>query len=78
MTSKKDKNSSVKIDKKNFNINDFNNINEEMQKINKSVEIKVQEPKTEKKENDNNKQDINERNVKEEENLSEKLKEKTD
>ena len=78
MTSKKDKNSSVKIDKKNFNINDFNNINEEMQKINKSVEIKVQEPKTEIKENDNNKQDINERNVKEEENLSEKLKEKTD
>ena len=78
MTSKKDKNSSVKIDKKNFNINDFNNINEEMQKINKSVEIKVQEPKTEKKENDNNKQDISERNVKEEENLSEKLKEKTD
>ena len=77
-TSKKDKNSSVKIDKKNFNINDFNNINEEMQKINKSVEIKVQEPKTEKKENDNNKQDISERNVKEEENLSEKLKEKTD
>ena len=77
-TSKKDKNSSVKIDKKNFNINDFNNINEEMQKINKSVEIKVQEPKTEIKENDNNKQDINERNVKEEENLSEKLKEKTD
>ena len=78
MTSKKDKNSSVKIDKKNFNINDFNNINEEMQKINKSVEIKVQEQKTEIKENDNNKQDINERNVKEEENLSEKLKEKTD
>ena len=78
ITSKKDKNSSVKIDKKNFNINDFNNINEEMQKINKSVEIKVQEPKTEIKENDNNKQDINERNVKEEENLSEKLKEKTD
>ena len=73
----KDKNNSVKIDKKNININDFNNINEEDQKINKSVEIKVQEPKREIKDNDNHNQDINERNLKEE-NLSEKIKEKTD
>ena len=61
---KKDKNNSVKIDKKYFNINDFNIINEEEKKINKSVEIKYQEPKTEIKENDNKKQNINERKKK--------------
>jgi len=74
----KDKNNSVKFDKKTFNINDFNNNNEEEQKINKSVEIIGQEQKPEEKVNDNNKQDTNEINVKEEENLSEKIKEKTD
>jgi hypothetical protein len=54
----------VKIDKKYFNINDFNIINEEEKKINKSVEIKYQEQKTEIKENDNKKQNINERKKK--------------
>ena len=65
-------NKSVKFER-NFNINDFNNINEEEQKFNKSYEIKGEE-----KENGNNRQNINEKNVKEEENLSEKINEKTD